>query len=456
MYPGVGSRDILQETLIQAHRNGMEEMAWFQYGFAAKFGNPTSSNSELAGYMKNHGWLLQDQNGLYTNASNKFSWMNPLVPEVRTFIKNIVLDAVRNYDLDGIQFDDRLAWPIEFGYDQTTRDTYLTETGHTVPADPNDANFKAWRASKITSFAQELIGEVKTVRPDLVVSVAPSVYPFSYDSYCVDWPTWKTLGMFDEFVPQVYRNSYPSFNDSWDGVGSSTTGGQVQFMTGRRGDFAAGISINRGDGTPNAWTDVAQSIDLVRATSGVAGHVLWYSEGVLNTYPAQAAAYYNVGADGYSLRPDLPADWRPVPVVGSETSTDVWSIDVPAMGRYQIISRSGDVWSVVASSVFRDGTINLNLNVDAVELLVDRRGFRNGDANLDGVVNLIDFNLLAAHFNQQVEGWAFADFNLDGTVNLLDFNLLAANFNQGAATAQGSHLKTGRTLPRRCRNPQRW
>jgi uncharacterized lipoprotein YddW (UPF0748 family) len=432
IYPGLGSRDLLAETLIQSHRNGMAQIGWWQYGFAAKFGNPTTSNTELAGYMRNRGWLLQDASGAFTNSSNSFAWMNPIVPQVRTFLKSIVLDAVRNYDLDGIQFDDRLAWPVQFGYDNVTRDAYLAETGRPLPANYTDAHFKAWRASKITSFAQELIAELKAVRPNLIISVAPSVYPFSYDSYCVDWPAWKNLDMFDEFVPQVYRNTYQSFNDSWDGVGSSTTGGQVQFMTGRREDFAAGISINTSSGTPNPWTEIAPSIDLVRATSGVAGHVLWYSQGVLNTYAAQAAAYYNVGGNGPALRPDLPSDWRPAPVVATEIAPDSWQLQVPGTGRYQIIARSSDVWSIYQSTVLPGGTFTLDLLADSLELLVDRRGYIAGDANLDGRVDLDDFNTLASNFGQAVNGWALGDFTLNGTVDLDDFNILASHFGLGA------------------------
>jgi len=55
-----------------------------------------------------------------------------------------------------------------------------------------------------------------------------------------------------------------------------------------------------------------------------------------------------------------------------------------------------------------------------------------GDANLDGVVNGIDFNLLATNFNKAVSGWDKGDFNYDGKVNGIDFDLLAENFNQSA------------------------
>ena len=61
-----------------------------------------------------------------------------------------------------------------------------------------------------------------------------------------------------------------------------------------------------------------------------------------------------------------------------------------------------------------------------------------GDANLDGLVNGVDFNILAANFNQSITGWDQGDFNYDGLVNATDFNELAANFNQGVSGADVS------------------
>jgi hypothetical protein len=58
---------------------------------------------------------------------------------------------------------------------------------------------------------------------------------------------------------------------------------------------------------------------------------------------------------------------------------------------------------------------------------------RWGDANVDGAVNLIDFNALAEHFGSADGFWSEGDFNYDGQVNLQDFNRLAANFGLSAA-----------------------
>ena len=59
---------------------------------------------------------------------------------------------------------------------------------------------------------------------------------------------------------------------------------------------------------------------------------------------------------------------------------------------------------------------------------------RYGDANLDGQVNLQDFNRLASSFGTTGTAvWTQGDFNYDGNVNLQDFNRLASNFGLSAA-----------------------
>jgi hypothetical protein len=62
---------------------------------------------------------------------------------------------------------------------------------------------------------------------------------------------------------------------------------------------------------------------------------------------------------------------------------------------------------------------------------------RYGDANLDGQVNLQDFNRLASNFGATGSSvWTQGDFTYDGNVNLQDFNRLASNFGLSAAGPQ--------------------
>ena len=69
---------------------------------------------------------------------------------------------------------------------------------------------------------------------------------------------------------------------------------------------------------------------------------------------------------------------------------------------------------------------------------------RYGDADLNRVVNLNDFNRVAANFGQSNRRWSQGDFTFDGLVNLDDFNRLAANFGLGAGAAPSRPGLAGR------------
>jgi hypothetical protein len=58
-----------------------------------------------------------------------------------------------------------------------------------------------------------------------------------------------------------------------------------------------------------------------------------------------------------------------------------------------------------------------------------------GDANLDGVVNALDFNALASNFGAGAADWTAGDFNYDGKVDSLDFQSLAINFGVTSASS---------------------
>ena len=57
-----------------------------------------------------------------------------------------------------------------------------------------------------------------------------------------------------------------------------------------------------------------------------------------------------------------------------------------------------------------------------------------GDANRDGVVNVLDLAALATNYDTLSGAtWAKGDFNADGAVNVLDLGVLATNYNWPAA-----------------------
>ena len=99
-------RDLLQEGVIQAHRNGLAAIAWFEYGFMAAYKTTNNPLRELA--RKKDG-CFEGLTRTWSASRNNFVWMNPcLHPRAQEILLEIVLDAARKYDLDGIQLDDRI------------------------------------------------------------------------------------------------------------------------------------------------------------------------------------------------------------------------------------------------------------------------------------------------------------------------------------------------------------
>jgi uncharacterized lipoprotein YddW (UPF0748 family) len=285
-----GGRDILAETAAAARANDLVHVAWFEYGLSPQFGEPSNP---LATHARDNGWLLTDREGNFTNASNGSSWMNPIVPEVRQLMIGMAVDAVRTGGLDGIQFDDRLAWPVEFGYDDVTRAAYFADTGRALPSDPRDGDFTAWRQGQMTGFVRELVGALRAEDADLMISLSPSVAGFSDRNFNAAWGDWASEGLFDEVVPQAYRPTFGEFEAVWPGQVAAADGAEV---------LAAGVRT-RGSGPATPWADVEAMLDLARMDG--AGHGFWYSEG-LTGFPNcldEVAAYYDVGANGFAAHP---------------------------------------------------------------------------------------------------------------------------------------------------------
>ena len=383
-------RDLLQEMLIEAHRNGLITVAWFEYGFMAAH---KSSNPHLR-RMKPE-WLSRDMNGNEV-APNGFVWMNPLHPQARQFLLDLVLEAVDKYDLDGIQLDDRIVWPyVTMGYDDYTKQAYAAEhNGAAPPADHNDAAWMRWRAEKVNEYAKLFVQEVRAKRPGLLISLSPAVYPWSWQYYLLEWPKWSawsavdrnpnvsasaklTTPRWDEFIPQVYRFNYPAFEKTWLE--------QVEHMRvlggDRQRDLLAGIRVV-GEGKDATWDELRESMLLVRKTGG-GGHVHWFSRGVLDVYPNPLTAFYG----GHVPSPKFAANWRRTSIplfrsaaIASGAAATAWFHPDLARGNYRLIGFDGKSWQYVSDHVIDRSSAGVGRtvffvdgNYQEVELIVDRR-----------------------------------------------------------------------------------
>src|SRR5206468_4224126 len=75
--------------------------------------------------------------------------------------------------------------------------------------------------------------------------------------------------------------------------------------------------------------------------------------------------------------------------------------------------------TVVNQTGYAGLLLNLQMLDTSVVLSASALG---GDANLDGTVDTIDFNILASNFSNTGANWLVGDFNADTSVDTLDFN----------------------------------
>ena len=227
-----GDRDMLQEAIDLGHGRGMAVIPWFEFGFMAPADYPLYrrhpdwfTQRQADPQARSPAWLARlarqkqgaDQPptdpGIWLE-SNVIPrrWLNPFHPQVQKFLLELIDDLVSHYAVDGFQFDDHLGLPIDFGYDPYTVNLYRTEhNGQAPPANPKDPEWIAWRARKISDFLILAHRLVKARRPQAVLSISPNPYPWSYQNYLQDWPTWVDLGLVDELVVQVYRSDQNRF-----------------------------------------------------------------------------------------------------------------------------------------------------------------------------------------------------------------------------------------------------
>jgi hypothetical protein len=194
-------------------------------------------------------------------------------------------------------------------------------------------------------------------------------------------------------------------------IGLTKTGAGLLAITHIR---AGSFTINQGSVTVNsngtsAGAGKVKALTLAGGTSPTVkldmtnnAMVIDYSgSSPLATIAAQIKAGYNNGS------------WTGNGITSSTAAANAGLLHKTAIG-YAEASQVGNPASLLGQTV------------DSTSLLL--RYVYYGDANVDGSVNTVDFNILASNFGGAGRQWYQADFNFDSTITTIDFNLLASNF----------------------------
>ena len=263
--PQFAGRDPLQEMIEEGHALGIKVHAWFEYGFSSSY---SANGGAIVAAKPN--WAAKDLAGNLV-VKNGFDWLNAFDPQVQNFMINLFKEVTTNYDVDGVQGDDRLpALPSTAGYDTYTSNLYLAETGSLPPSNFAETNWVNWRAKKLNAFLKRLRNEVKAIKPNIKFTMSPSAYPFSLNEYLQDWPTWVDSSYVDAIMPQCYRYDIAAYN--------ATVAQQKSYYRNAAVPFFPGVLVKSGT-TIQSDAFMTQMIQTNRA-AGFVGECFFFYEGV--------------------------------------------------------------------------------------------------------------------------------------------------------------------------------
>lgn len=243
--------DPLGTAVEEAHKRGMELHSWvwiFAVGNARHnpiigkghdYPGPVLSTRDFA-------WALATANGSLLPRSQHEYWLDPSVPEARQYAKDLILEIVNKYKVDGIQYD-YIRYPFnnkgsEMGFNWTGRTHFEQDTGLSLDKMDDETRqvFQAWKVTQINNFVKDVTKAVRSLRPEIKVSAAVYAMPrrMRVNAVQQEWETWVANGWVDTLNPMTYVNNAKELTNM---------AGYVRETTGDRALVYPGLSIRQLD-----------------------------------------------------------------------------------------------------------------------------------------------------------------------------------------------------------------
>ncbi|HQA45840.1 MAG TPA: family 10 glycosylhydrolase [Phycisphaerae bacterium] len=202
-------------AIAEAHKRGIQFHAYINAMplRSMRFRNPPAAPNHL---WHTHGpgsaepWVCMDAQG--RPSREEYYYLSPSVPGVQAYLRKVILDVVRRYEVDGIHLD-RVRYPgPEYVYNPIS-DRRFYGRGNPTLRDRAD-----WHREQLDKFINDLAAEIREVRPACVLSCSawgiydrhnlPEYGDFSsgYHDYYQDTWNWCRLGAMDLLMPMIYWN----------------------------------------------------------------------------------------------------------------------------------------------------------------------------------------------------------------------------------------------------------
>ncbi|MCX4232368.1 glycoside hydrolase family 10 protein [Streptomyces sp. NPDC020707] len=271
--------DPLGTAVTEAHARGLELHAWFNPYRVANHTDPTRLVASHPARV-HPDWIVPYGGKLY---------YNPGLPEVRAFVQDAMLDAVRKYAVDAVHWDDYF-YPYPVAGQVFDDDAAYAAHGGQFP------DRAAWRRDNIDRLVLETAARIRKVRPGTRFGISPfgvwrnaATDPLgsdtragvqTYDDLHADTRKWVRENWIDYICPQLYWNigfaaaDYAKLVPWWS-----------QVAQGSRTKLYVGEALYKaGDpAQPAAWQDPAElsaHLTLAADHPQVGGHVFFSAKEV--------------------------------------------------------------------------------------------------------------------------------------------------------------------------------
>lgn len=266
--------DTLQLALSAAHKYKLSFHAWvnpYRVALNTSIDKLPASSPALELYKSDPANLILTDGSVF---------LNPASSSAQKLILNGIREIVKNYDVDGVHFDDYFYPSAEKGIDKTTYAAYKDSGGKLNLADFRRENINALICSVYTA--------VKAENPNILFGVSPQCsIEKNYDSIFADVESWLDGEYLDYIMPQVYfgfENETSPFEKSVDNW--------VSFMKGKKAKLYCGLALYK-----SGKTDEYASEDKDDDTSA---YYEWLNNDDIIARQIDYLKSYNIGFSLYS------------------------------------------------------------------------------------------------------------------------------------------------------------
>ncbi len=261
--------DPLAFAIEEAHKRGLELHAWFN-PFRARYSSVKSQPSS------NH---ISKTRPVIVRQYGKQLWLDPGMTSAQDYVRSVILDVVRRYDIDGVHIDDYFYPYIE--KDSSGQDIAFpdNEIYNFYRAKGGKLSKEDWRRENINNFIKNINQSIHNEKSWVKFGISPfgiwrpntslSIRGMdAYERLYADSKKWINNGWCDYFAPQLYwqisaqGQSFPVLLKWW------------LEQNNQHRVLVSGINTSMGG---SQWTtdEIVNQINIARRFNGVSGHIHW-------------------------------------------------------------------------------------------------------------------------------------------------------------------------------------